>query len=159
MSASLFQRLGGSDGIAAIVEDAVDRHAANPLLAPRFRGRDLPELKSLSQAFLGAAAGGPSNGEPPPLRPAHAGMQFAGPELSAVIGDVVATMREQGLGAAEVGEVVGLLRHPAPARDRPAGPARPGADHGVQTPKNTGLEARHPTGAASHPANQPGETT
>ena len=36
--ASLYQRLGGVEGIASIVDDSVDRHAANPALAARFRG-------------------------------------------------------------------------------------------------------------------------
>ena len=40
MTQSLYQRLGQAEGITAIVEDAVDRHAVNPLLAPRLSGQD-----------------------------------------------------------------------------------------------------------------------
>ena len=36
MTESLYERLGGEPRIAAIVDDALDRHAANPLVAPRF---------------------------------------------------------------------------------------------------------------------------
>ncbi len=35
VTASLIQRLGGAGSVAVIVDDAVDRHAANPLLAAR----------------------------------------------------------------------------------------------------------------------------
>jgi len=102
-------------GVAAIIDDAVDRHAANPLLAPRFRGRDLPQLKALAASLLGAGAGGPPPDEPRGLQTAPAAMDFSDSELTAVIGDVAATMLEQGLGPAEVGEVLDLLRNAHPA--------------------------------------------
>lgn len=116
LSASLYQRLGGAPGIAAVVDDIVDRHAANPLLARRFRGQDLPQLKALSVAFLCARSGGESQGGPGGAAQAHAGMQFDRHELAAVIDDIVAAMQECGLQAAEVGDVVALVRAPhAPA--------------------------------------------
>lgn len=117
MTASLYQRLGGAAGIAAIIDDAVDRHAANPVLESRFRGRDLPQLKSLAVSFVGAGAGGLPQDEARGLQTAHASLRLSEDELTAVIGDVAAAMLERGVGSAEVGEVVGLFRaaHPAAA--------------------------------------------
>jgi hemoglobin len=107
---SLFQRLGGSSGVAAVIDEAVDRHAANPALALRFQGLDLPELKSQGVSFLVAASGGPhgvaSNG---PVQQ-HAGMGFSAAELQAVVGDVAQALAEHGAGVAEVGEVLSLIR-------------------------------------------------
>ncbi len=110
MTESLYQRLGGAVGIAAIVDDAVDRHAANPLLAPRLRGKDLPQLKSLGVTFLIAGCGGPPLHETCVMPAAPAGMRLSADEMNSVIADVAAAMVEQGAGAAEVGEVIGLYR-------------------------------------------------
>lgn len=112
MTASLYQRLGGAAGIAAIVDEAVDRHAANPLLAARLRGKDLPQLKSLGVAFLVAGSGGPPPNQTCAAPTAQAGMPFSEDEADAVVADVAAAMVEQGAAAAEVGEVVRLVRAP-----------------------------------------------
>jgi len=47
VNASLYDRLGGAAVVAALVDDAVDRLAANPALAPPFCGKDLPQLRAL----------------------------------------------------------------------------------------------------------------
>ena len=109
MTESLFHRLGGAAGVEAIVDDAVDRHAANPLLAPRLRGKDLPQLKSLGVTFLVAGSGGPPLHETRTFPAAQAGVQFSEDEWHAVIADVAAAMVEQGAGAAEVDELICLF--------------------------------------------------
>ena len=136
VTASLYLRLGGAAGVAAVVDDAVDRHAANPTLAPCMRGLDLPQLKALGVGFLSARAGGP----PHDAAPQHARLSFIPAELQAVVGDDLDTLAEHGVGAAEIGEVVGLFHtldhaldpaldrspeprlepRPAPRPDRPA---------------------------------------
>jgi hemoglobin len=107
---SLYQRLGGAAGVAAIVDDAVDRHAANPVLAPSLRGKDLPQLKSLGVTFLVAGSGGPPLHETCVMHAAPAGSRFSADEMDAVIADVAAAMVEQGAAAAEMGEVICLYR-------------------------------------------------
>jgi len=109
MPESLYQRLGGVERIAAVVDDALDRHAVNPLLAPRFRGKDLPRLKMLGTQFFCAGSGGPEKYEGRDLRDTHAGMNANEQELIAAIDDFVAAMQGQGIGAAEVNEVVAIL--------------------------------------------------
>lgn len=109
MSESLYQRLGGAPRIAAIMDEAVDRHAANPLIAPRFRDKDLPRLKLLATQLFSAGTGGPQQYEGRDMRTAHAGMNISEQELVAAIDDIVAAMAGQGIGAAETHEVVGIL--------------------------------------------------
>ena len=60
----LYQRLGGADGIASIVDGIVDAHMDNPTIRPRFRpyGANpdrLATLKEHLRNFLGAGTGGP----------------------------------------------------------------------------------------------------
>jgi hemoglobin len=110
VQASLYQRLGGTAGVAAVIDDAFDRHAANPALASRFHGLDLPELKAQGVSLLIVASGGPGAVAPAGPLPQHAGMCFSAAELQAVVGDVAKALAEQGVGVAEVGEVVSLIR-------------------------------------------------
>jgi hemoglobin len=109
MTQSLYQRLGQAAGIAAIVDDAVDRHAVNPLLAPRFSGKDLARAKQMGAQFFCVGAGGPQPYEGRALRTAHAGMNISEQELIATIDDFVAAMQGQGVGATEINEVVAIL--------------------------------------------------
>ena len=109
MSESLYLRLGGADRIAAVVDEALDRHAANALLAPRFRGKDLPRLKQLGTQFFCAGSGGPQHYEGRDMRASHAGMNINEQEYIAVIDDIVAALQGQGIGPVEVNEVIGIL--------------------------------------------------
>jgi hemoglobin len=110
MSASLYQRLGGGAGLVTIVDNAVDRHAANPILASRFHGQDLPQLKTLSVDVLSAGSGGPLSTDARGAPAAHGGMRFSDDELAAVVDDLAAAQVEQGVAAAEVGEVINLFQ-------------------------------------------------
>jgi hemoglobin len=109
MAETLYQRLGGAERIAAVIDDAVDRHAVNPVLAPRFRGKDLPRLKELGMQFFCAGAGGPQKYEGRDLRTAHAGMNISEQEFLATMDDIVAALNGQGVAPAEVNEVVAIL--------------------------------------------------
>jgi hemoglobin len=88
---TLYQRLGGAARVAEIIEESIDRHAVNPLLAARLRGKDLPRLKEIGIRFL------------------RAGMDLSEQELGAAIDDVVATLNARGIGLAEVSEVAAIL--------------------------------------------------
>jgi hemoglobin len=109
MPETLYQRLGGAARIGAIVDDAIDRHAVNPTLAPRFRGKDLPKLKVLGTQFFCAGIGGPQRYEGRDLRTAHAGMNVSEQEFLATMDDIVAALNAHGAGQAELNEVVAIL--------------------------------------------------
>lgn len=109
MTDTLYRRLGGAERIAAIIDDAIDRHAVNPVLAPRFRGKDLPRLKQLGTQFFCAGIGGAQAYEGRDLRTAHAGLNINEQEMLATMDDIVAALNGHGVGAAEVGEVVAIL--------------------------------------------------
>ncbi|MDO9216934.1 MAG: hypothetical protein Q7U14_06650, partial [Lacisediminimonas sp.] len=80
LNASLYRRMGGAAGIASMVDGMVDRHAANPLLARRFRDGDLPQLKAQSVAFFSTCLGASCPADQGNSSLAHAGMQFDGAE-------------------------------------------------------------------------------
>ncbi|MDT3678968.1 MAG: group 1 truncated hemoglobin [Burkholderiaceae bacterium] len=109
MTETLYQRLGGVERITAIVEDAIDRHAVNPVLAPRFRGRDLPKIKQLGVQFFCAGVGGPQKYEGRDMVTVHSGMNISEQELVATLDDIVDALQAHGVAAEEVNEIVGLV--------------------------------------------------
>ena len=49
MSETLYQRLGGNDGIIKLVNDAVDAHLNNPVVKTRFQNAaDIEHAKKMS---------------------------------------------------------------------------------------------------------------
>jgi hemoglobin len=109
---SLYERLGGSSGIAAIVDDIVALHLANPLIKVRFEGiapERLPALKKNICDFFGAGSGGPEVYGGKDLITAHKGMNVSEQELVAAIDDIVAALEKNGVGPTERSEVVAIL--------------------------------------------------
>ena len=110
MGEALYRRLGGAERIAAIVEEAIDRHAVNPVLAPRLRGKDLPRLARVGTRLFCAGIGGPAQhsggGD---LRSACARLGISEPEYLATMGDIVAALASQGVAQTERVEVVAIL--------------------------------------------------
>ena len=108
-SDSLFHRLGGADGIAALVDDVIDRQAVNPALAPRFAGKDLPQMKRLGAQLAYAGAGGPHACSTGWLRSAYARLAINDGEFRATMEEILAALHAQGVAPVEINEVVAIL--------------------------------------------------
>jgi hemoglobin len=109
MSRTLYERLGGNEGIRAITNEFVDLHLRNPVIGPRFQKSDVGELKRLAHEFFCAGAGGPQRYSGRDLVEAHAGMNISEQEYLAVMDDVVSAMTKHGVEAAAQNEVIGIL--------------------------------------------------
>ena len=144
LSASLYRRLGGAAGIAAIVDCAIDRHAANALLARRFRDVDLPQLKAQSVAYFSTWFGAPFDADPNGQPPAHAGMQFDAAELDAVIKDIALTLQESGVDAADIAVMTALVAAPAAGRNLRASKQHPPGQP-ASPPRGVAPTPRHST--------------
>jgi len=107
MAETLYQQLGGERRIAAIIEDALDRHAVNPALAPTLHGKDLGRLKELGVHFFCAGFGGPQTYEGLDLRSTHA--RLTEQAFAAAIRDIVAALDAHAVAPAAVDEVVDTL--------------------------------------------------
>ena len=95
---SLFDRLGGSAGIAALVEDIVALHMENPTIKARFRPYlDTPEKLAVTKkhlcAFLEAGSGGKAQYGGRDMKATHRGMNINEAEYMATIDDILAAMR------------------------------------------------------------------
>ena len=84
MSASLFDRLGGQDGITRLVTDIVDNHYRNPLIRTRFEQiKDRAAVERHSVEFLCAGSGGPQAYTGRDMLTTHKGMNISEQELVA----------------------------------------------------------------------------
>ena len=99
---SLFERLGGSGGIKAIVDDIVARHMENPVIQARFRPYlDTPEkidaVKKHTCAFLEAGSGGSAQYTGRSMKAAHRGMNISEAEFMAALDDILAALQKRGV--------------------------------------------------------------
>lgn len=73
---TLYERLGGRDGIRAVVDDFYDRLVADDELGPFFADADMEKLRRTQTDFLCEAAGGPETYDAEPVREAHLHVPF-----------------------------------------------------------------------------------
>lgn len=99
---TLFQRLGGTDGITAIVDDIVVAHMENPTIRARFlpvlsQPAKLAVIKQHTVNFLSMGSGGAAKYEGRSMRDAHTGMNISGEEYLAVMDDIMLVLKKRQL--------------------------------------------------------------
>jgi len=109
-TASLYDRLGRFDGISRIVNDVVDAHLANSLVAPRFQAaKDMDRLRKMATEFFCAGCGGPEPYTGRDLLTTHKGMNINEQEYIAVMDDILGTLEKHDIDAGTRGEVAAIL--------------------------------------------------
>jgi hemoglobin len=91
---TLYERLGGYDGIRAVVDDFYDRLVADEDLGPFFEEADLDRLRETQTAFLCEAAGGPETYDAEPVRSAHLHVPFTPAHIQRAIDHLYASLDE-----------------------------------------------------------------
>lgn len=96
---SLYERLGGSSGIAMLVDDIVSRHLDNPVIGARFRPYlEAPDRLAATKRhlceFLEAGSGGPARYAGRSMQAAHRGMNIGAAEYMAAVYDILASLRQ-----------------------------------------------------------------
>jgi len=111
MEKSLYERLGGSEGITKIASDAVDLHFENKAIATRFvnSNMDVSKLKKGAANFFIMGTGGPSVYEGKDMLATHKGMNISDAEFNAVVDDVLNALEMSGVGQNEKEEVLFIL--------------------------------------------------
>ncbi len=106
---SLYERLGGMDSIAAVVEDFRDRVAKDDRINQKFAKTDLIRLRKMLIDQVCEAAGGPCKYTGRGMKEAHAGMSVTSGEFDALVQDLVATLNHFKVGKTEQDEILGVL--------------------------------------------------
>lgn len=115
----MYERLGRSDGIRALVQSVAEAHLANPTIAKRFEpvaadpARLTAALNHLS-TFLESAAGGPAPYTGKNMIEAHKGMNISGEEYLAAMDDIVGALTKHNIDDGTKNEIVVMLYHLKP---------------------------------------------
>jgi len=109
MQASLFERLGGEQGITAIANDVVDLHLDNPTIATRFANTDVAALKHAAATFFITGTGGPECYRGKDMLSVHQHMNISAEEFMAVLDDVLKALQRNNVGQREQEEVLYVL--------------------------------------------------
>lgn len=110
MERSLYERLGGTEGITRIASDALDNHLGNPCVKSRYEHLDhLEAVRQGAANFFIAATGGPEVYEGGNMLETHKGMNINAAEFMAVVDDILASLEKNGIGQREQEEVLFAL--------------------------------------------------
>ena len=106
---TLFDRLGGSAAITAVVDDFVARCAADDRINQKFARTDVARLKSMLVDQVTMASGGRATYTGRSMADTHRGMGVTAGEFDALVGDLVATLNQFNVPAAQQDELLGIL--------------------------------------------------
>lgn len=114
MTKTLFERLGGTEGISIIVEDTVENHMNNPDVSARFLPfKDKPEqlaiIKKHTVEFFSAGSGGSVTYSGKDMVTAHKGMNISPAEYMHVMDDIFASLDKNGIDEESKKDVLAIL--------------------------------------------------
>ncbi len=114
MTNTLFERLGGSAGISAIVDDAVAAHMKNSHVSARFlpyleQPERLAIVKQHTVEFFSAGSGGPPAYHGKDMVTAHKGMNISPSEYMHVIDDIFMALDKNGMTQETKNDVLAIL--------------------------------------------------
>ena len=108
-TATLYERLGGEAGIRKISNDVLDKNLNNPRIGHHFQKVDMDRLKQLVFEFFSMGTGGPHQYTGRDMLSAHSGLNISEADFHFANEDTVEALRENGVGEAEINEVIGIL--------------------------------------------------
>lgn len=114
MTKSLYERLGGRDGISNIVDDTVEGHMNNTAVNARFLPlKDQPEklaiIKQHTIEFFSVGSGGPPIYTGKDMVTAHKGMNISPAEYMHVIDDIFAALDKNSIDEDTKKDVLAIL--------------------------------------------------
>ncbi len=109
MAQTLYERLGGKNAIAAVVDDFVMRCAKDGRINPKFARSDIPRLKKMLIDQVCEATGGPCTYTGRDMKETHAGMGVTSGEFDALVQDLVASLDQFDVSKGDQNDLLGLL--------------------------------------------------
>ena len=114
MTATLYERLGGAEGVSALVDGVVEAHLENPVINARFLPyledpARVEEIKAATRDFFGAGSGGPEVYSGRSMPEAHRGMNISVAEYVAAVDDILGVMAARGHDNRTRAEVLAIL--------------------------------------------------
>jgi hemoglobin len=101
MSETLYDRLGGADGVETVVDGFYDRVLDDESLVEYFEATDMTDLREHQREFITMVTGGPSEYDGPDMREAHAHLDLDGKDFVAVAGHLDDALAAAGVADAD----------------------------------------------------------
>lgn len=108
-STSLYERLGGTTAISAVVDRFVANVAGDRRINGRFATTDIPRLKRHLVDQICVASGGPCTYTGRDMKTTHGGMRISNADFNALVEDLVAALNHFQVPPSEQKELLGLL--------------------------------------------------
>jgi hemoglobin len=108
-SQTLYARLGGQAGVAAISNTLIDRVSSDPRLGRSFEDTDLKRIKRLLAEQLCDLSGGPCHYSGDPMREVHAGHHISEADFYGMVETLRTILKERHVGIAATNELLRLL--------------------------------------------------
>jgi hemoglobin len=106
---TLYERLGGDEGLTNIVRDTIALHHENRDIAHYFADVDDDVLAGHVVAFFAAGTGGPANYQGRDMTTAHASMNMSDAEFDSAVADVLQAVKANRVDAESTAEVAAIL--------------------------------------------------
>lgn len=109
---TLYQRLGGREGIRGVVDDFVANVVADDRINRRFKGLKPPDVERLKTNIsdqICDAAGGPCAYLGRDMKTTHKGMEISDAEWGATVEALTKALGKRQVGEREKGELLGVL--------------------------------------------------
>lgn len=110
---TLYTRLGGQSGVAAIADTLIDRAANDPIVGRSFAGSNLNRIKTLLAEQLCDLSGGPCHYSGDPMKQVHGGHHISEAEFNRMVESLQAVLKERHV---DLGSRNQLLRLLAPMK-------------------------------------------
>ncbi len=109
-AASLYDRLGRRDAIAAVVKDFVEQRVAkDDRIKAFFANSDIPDLEAKLIDQICEASGGPCKYTGKDMKTTHTGMNIKEADFNAMVEDLKASLDHFKVGAREQQDLMGAL--------------------------------------------------
>jgi hemoglobin len=110
VTTTLYDRLGGREGITRITRELIRNHLANPIVKTRYeKCDDLDRLERHAIEFFCAGSGGTEPYTGQDMLTTHRGMNISEQEFVAVVDDAMDALDKCGVEASTRNEVLGVL--------------------------------------------------
>ena len=111
---SLYERLGSTEGISAIVHEVIEAHMVNPGIKARFLplkddAEHLAEVRQHVIEFFVMGSGGPQQYSGKDMHSAHVGMNISQGEYMCVIDDIMSALDKNNVDDQSKKDVLAIL--------------------------------------------------
>ena len=106
---SLYERVGGEQGIKDLVVEFYVRVMADPELAPFFRDTEIERLHRMQREFFSAALDGPIEYTGRPLHSVHAGRGIQAKHMKLFVDHMLGTLERYDLSEEELRDIISRI--------------------------------------------------